>query len=84
MIGCVAKTKSENVPEIDQKELEDARWFTPEELKDALFNVRKDPSLRLSFDNNGNPVFVPPKEAIAHHLIKDWLIGHGHIQSSKL
>ena len=46
-------------PQIRDGELEDVRWFSRAELADALAERG---ALRL-----------PPPEAIAHRLIRDWL-----------
>ena len=57
MIGCIAESTSEKF-KLDEIEIDEGRWFQRTELKDAI---------------NGNvnsKFFVPPKMAIAHHLIK--------------
>ena len=57
MIGCIAESTSEKF-KLDEIEIDEGRWFQRTELKDAI-------------DGNGNSnFFVPPKMAIAHHLIK--------------
>lgn len=60
MIGCYAEAKSTEI-HIDDKELDDCRWFTPEETLDMLNRT----------DANGNT--SPPKGAIAHRLMRDWV-----------
>lgn len=51
---------------IDKAELEDARWFTYEEITEALQNMPRDP-------RREPPVFwVPPSYAIANQLIQEW------------
>ncbi len=62
MIGCFAEATSRAVT-VDRTELEDARWFTREEVR-AMFE-RRHPD-RLA---------VPIKMAIAHHLLKAWAFG---------
>lgn len=79
MVGCFALTDPTSTPDPCPVELEDARWFTPAELKAAFEMVNKKPSLRVDMKNEEGNIFVPPKEAIAHHLIKAWLVEHGHI-----
>ena len=57
MIGCIAESTSEKF-KLDEIEIDEGRWFQRTELKDAI-------------NGSGNSnFFVPPKMAIAHHLIK--------------
>jgi NAD+ diphosphatase len=58
MIGCFAEAVNEDI-KIDKNELEEARWFTRDEIK-----------LMLAGKFEG--AFVPPPLAIAHQLIKAW------------
>ncbi len=61
MIGCLAEALSEElIPDSD--ELEELRWFSREEVRQALCGKAKD-------------FFVPPPIAIAHHLLKAWAEG---------
>jgi NAD+ diphosphatase len=60
MIGAVARAVRLDIT-IDRDELEDARWFTREEVV-AMFEKRHPQGL-----------FAPARMAIAHHLIKFWL-----------
>ena len=60
MIGCLAEGVSEEI-RLDDKELDDARWF-PLEL------VRK----ALAAGGSADGLFVPPPMAIAHQLIRFW------------
>lgn len=57
MIGCIAESTSEKF-KLDEIEIDEGRWFTRTELTNAI--------------NGGenSKFFVPPKMAIAHHLIK--------------
>jgi hypothetical protein len=48
------------------------RWFQPDEVREALDRVAKNPRLRLKNDDP-SAVFVPPRGAIANHLLKTWL-----------
>ncbi len=59
MIGCFAEAISSDIV-IDEKELDDCRWFKRDEILLSLENP-KDAGF-----------FVPPKMAIAHHLIEYW------------
>jgi NAD+ diphosphatase len=60
MIGCHARAKNSNIT-VDREELEDARWFTREEV--ALMFVGKHPE----------GISIPPPIAIAHHIIRAWV-----------
>jgi NAD+ diphosphatase len=59
MIGCIAQALTAEI-EVDGVELEDARWFTRDELRAAL-------------NNTPGVIGVPPPFAIAHHLIRYWV-----------
>ena len=59
MIGCFAEAVSTAIT-MDEDELQDCRWFTLDEITLALEN-----SDRAGFS-------VPPKMAIAYHLIDYW------------
>jgi len=59
MIGCFAEAVSTEIF-IDGEELSDCRWFTRTEILTALDEPEK-----AGF-------YVPPKMAIAHHLIERW------------
>ncbi|NXK44953.1 NUD12 pyrophosphatase, partial [Chauna torquata] len=60
MIGCLAVAVSTEI-RVDKNEIEDARWFTREQVVEVL--IKGD---QCSF-------FVPPSQAIAHQLIKHWI-----------
>ncbi len=62
MIGCYSVTDDPELT-IDKTELDDARWFTREELEDAR-NARPGGNEHLIF---------PQKFAIAHQLVTWWL-----------
>ena len=62
MIGCLARATSFDI-RIDQDELEDARWFTRDEVH-AIFEMRHPAGLG-----------APNPMAIAHHLLRYWLDG---------
>jgi NAD+ diphosphatase len=57
MIGCFAEATSVDI-QIDVTELEEARWFSRNEVLAAL--------------NGHGPFLMPPPLAIAHHLLKAW------------
>jgi NAD+ diphosphatase len=61
MLGCTARATSRTLT-VDRFELEEADWFTRDEVKAALTG----PTARLA---------VPPPMAIAHHLIRSWAEG---------
>ena len=61
MIGCHAEALSDEIV-IDRSEIEDARWFDREEL--AAMLARRHPS----------GLTTPPPVAIAHHLIRSFVV----------
>ncbi|AKM10527.1 NAD(+) diphosphatase [Croceicoccus naphthovorans] len=62
MIGCAAVTFHERIV-VDKTELEDARWFTEAQVRDVM--------------SGRDGLFLPPpRYAIAHRLIRDWLDGN--------
>ncbi|HKS86915.1 MAG TPA: NAD(+) diphosphatase [Pseudolabrys sp.] len=60
MIGCHAQVLSRDIV-VDREELEDARWFSREEIEAML--IRKHPE----------GLTTPPPVAIAHHIIRAWV-----------
>ena len=60
MIGCHAEALSETIT-VDREELEDARWFTKDEVVAML--MRRHPDGLTS----------PPGVAIAHHIMRAWV-----------
>jgi NAD+ diphosphatase len=60
MIGCFAHAAGEEL-KVDPVEIDDARWFTREEVRRAVNSP--DPSLGFT---------IPGRVAIAHHLLKAW------------
>ncbi|XP_016349160.1 NAD(P)H pyrophosphatase NUDT13, mitochondrial isoform X2 [Sinocyclocheilus anshuiensis] len=67
MLACHATVNPDKTQvNIDKAELEDARWFTYEEITEALRKPPLDP-------RREPPVFwVPPPYAIANQLIQEW------------
>ncbi|XP_040293872.1 NAD(P)H pyrophosphatase NUDT13, mitochondrial [Bufo bufo] len=68
MLACQATVKDDKL-DINRAEIKDARWFTLEEVTEAL-QVKMSPS---KLPDDTLPVWVPPKFAIAHHLIQEWV-----------
>ena len=62
MVGCVAEATSTHV-EIDDQELEDARWFSRDEVLTMLDGTHPDGLL------------CPTQMAIAHHIVRAWVAG---------
>jgi NAD+ diphosphatase len=62
MIGCLAEAQGRDLV-VDHHELEDARWFSREEV--GLMFRKAHPQ----------GLFCPPKLAIAHHLLAAWARG---------
>lgn len=67
MAGFIAKASSSQQLMVDSKELEAARWFHRSEVVDMLVHEHPD---RLS---------VPPPAAVAHQLIKSWVLDSAFI-----
>jgi NAD+ diphosphatase len=65
MIGCYAEAKNRDIRR-DEQELEDCRWFTREETVEML---ARNTGVALANGEIGSP----PKGAIAHRLMRDWL-----------
>uniref|UniRef100_A0A671X8G3 NAD(+) diphosphatase n=1 Tax=Sparus aurata TaxID=8175 RepID=A0A671X8G3_SPAAU len=67
MLGCHASVSPAHTQlNVDRTELEDARWFSLEEITSAL-QVKTPP-------RRGDPpvCWLPPKHAIANRLIREW------------
>jgi NAD+ diphosphatase len=62
MIGCHAQALTRDIV-VDHDELEDARWFTKDEI--ILMLLRQHPQ----------GLTTPPPIAIAHHIIRAWVEG---------
>ncbi|XP_075458270.1 NAD-capped RNA hydrolase NUDT12 isoform X2 [Ascaphus truei] len=60
MIGCLAVAISTGIS-VDKIEIEDARWFTREQVVDVMIK------------GNQKSLIVPPRQAIAYQLIKHWI-----------
>ncbi|XP_059802480.1 nucleoside diphosphate-linked moiety X motif 13 isoform X1 [Hypanus sabinus] len=70
MIGCHAMVQpKQNKIELNNSELEDARWFDATEIEEPL-KRKQVPSKK----EMGEIAFwIPPPQALAHHLIKEWM-----------
>lgn len=60
MIGCLAIAVTTDI-KVDQNEIEEAQWFTRQQVTDSLISG---PRAAFTF---------PPRQTIAHQLIKQWL-----------
>ena len=60
MIGCFGEALNEDI-HADLSELEACRWFERDEVRAGLEKRHPD------------GIFMPPKGAIAHHLIRTWV-----------
>ncbi|MDO1580566.1 NAD(+) diphosphatase [Rhizobium oryzicola] len=61
MIGCYAEALSTEISR-DEQELEDCRWFTRQEV-----------AAMLEADPGAQGPSAPPRGAIAHRLMRDWV-----------
>ena len=59
MMGLILEAVNTDIT-IDPKELEDARWFTRDEV-------------RAVFEKTGQAFLCPPRQTIAHQLLRHWL-----------
>lgn len=63
MIGCMAEAEGDEI-RLDPDELEDARWFSRDEIAGMVENHKAEGQLRM-----------PPPLSIAHQLARAWLRG---------
>ena len=42
-------------------------------VQEAVDRINRNPNLRVMKNNNPEEIFVPPRGAIAHHLVQSWL-----------
>jgi len=59
MLGLILEAVTTDIT-IDPKELEDAKWFTRDEVLAVL-------------ENRGKAFLCPPRQTIAHQLLRHWL-----------
>ena len=62
MIGCFGEAQSDNLA-VDKQELEDARWFSRDDVRAMLH------------DSHPDGLTAPPAMAIAHHLMRRFVGG---------
>ncbi|KAL2101731.1 hypothetical protein ACEWY4_003492 [Coilia grayii] len=70
MVACQALVSPDNTQvSVDHAELEDARWFSLQEVQEAL-RLKKPPR-----NHQGAPptLWLPPRYAIAHQLVVEWV-----------
>ncbi|KAF8931194.1 Peroxisomal NADH pyrophosphatase nudt12 [Dissophora ornata] len=82
MMGCHAEALNED-PNVtmEDKELEDAKWFTRSQILDAIKVSKVAVWGKPSEDNS---LRLPPATAIAHHILKAWATQEGDIPLSKM
>ncbi|KAF9109708.1 Peroxisomal NADH pyrophosphatase nudt12 [Mortierella sp. AM989] len=81
MIGCLAEALNEDIDITkEDKELEDARWFTRQQILDAF----KSKSGFWGKPSEDNTLRLSPPTAIAHHIIKTWAIQEGEVPHSRM
>lgn len=74
MIGCQAVAVGGlPTPDPCKAELETARWFSREEVAQAVRRIDENPRLRVGRNNNPDEVFIAPRGAVAYSLITNWL-----------
>ncbi|KAM7374586.1 hypothetical protein PAMP_007233 [Pampus punctatissimus] len=73
MLGCHASVSPTHTQlNVDHTELEDARWFSLEEIISAL-QVNTSPKR-----SDQSIIWLPPQHAIANHLIIEWMQRQQH------
>ncbi|NXO76154.1 NUD13 protein, partial [Sitta europaea] len=73
MIACHALVGAQRAQiRVDTLELEEARWFSLQEVVEGL---KREPSSSKRDDGGLLPWF-PPRQAIAHQLIREWVQQH--------
>lgn len=81
MIGCHAEALSEDVDITkEDKELEDAKWFTRSQVLEALKSTRN----TWGKPSDDDTLRVPPATAIAHHIMKAWAMREGEVPQSRM
>jgi len=69
MTGCIALADDESIFLGHDPELADARWFSKEEVRTALYENSGSPFEPVPKDKEGQ-LRLPPDSAIAHILLK--------------
>ncbi|TPX36501.1 NAD+ diphosphatase [Synchytrium microbalum] len=77
MLGCYAQVDSLSEISLVDKELEDAKWFTKDEITDTIRKQTpgRDIKTEGAGHSNTNTLLIPTDYAIAHQLIKAWVEG---------
>ena len=78
MMGCIVTSETEN-PSPCSHEIEEVRWFSPQELCQAVQVSQENPGLRFAKNHDPGILFVPPKGAIANVIIRDWLLRYHNL-----
>ncbi|KAG0053966.1 NADH pyrophosphatase [Gryganskiella cystojenkinii] len=82
MIGCHAEALNEDANvTMEDKELEDARWFTRSEVLDALKGSR---GVNWGKPAEDGQLRLPPGTAIAHHILKAWATEEGEVPQPRM
>ncbi|KAK9812320.1 hypothetical protein WJX73_001978 [Symbiochloris irregularis] len=75
MIGCMAKALDDTL-HVNEEEMDAVRWVTKQEAQTAIqhssVNDVASSGQGAAFAEGHLDFFIPPKWAIAHHLIKAW------------
>ncbi|KAG0236299.1 Peroxisomal NADH pyrophosphatase nudt12 [Actinomortierella wolfii] len=78
MIGCLAEATSEEIDITkEDKELEDARWFTRQEVLEAI-------KVGVSNGPSGTLKLPPGSIAIARHILAAWATEEGDLPTPKM
>jgi len=81
MVGCHAEAVNEDIDITkEDKELEDAKWFTRPQVLEALNGART----TWGKPSEDDTLRVPPSTAIAHHILKAWATREGEIPQSRM
>ncbi|KAF9586267.1 NADH pyrophosphatase [Lunasporangiospora selenospora] len=82
MVGCHAEALNEDfdVTKEDQ-ELEEAKWFSRQEILDALNGSR---GVNWGMPSEDGGLRLPPRTAIAHHILKAWAAQKGEMLQPKM
>jgi NAD+ diphosphatase len=81
MTGCIALAEDETIFLGHDPELTDARWFTKEEVKTALYENSGSPFEPVPKERE-NELRLPPVNAIAHMLLKAVVEGTWGVSAS--
>eukprot|EP00887_Chlorella_sp_A99_P005196 scaffold1.g5196.t1 len=71
MIGALAKAAGEELS-VNYQEMEEVRWVSRAEALAAVHAADDPDNPLLGGDGREGVFFIPPRYAIAHHLIKAW------------